>query len=110
MDELSLYRGEQPAGAAGPLQHQLQHVQDSRGGAAQHAQRRLQSFSRKLALNLKGQYHEIFYFWFFHESFFSQAPEYTIRAVSMFFSKSAGIFAAQGAPCTTGVVDTGGAP
>jgi hypothetical protein len=54
MGELSLYPGEQPAGAAGPLQHQLQHVQDSRGGAAQHAQRRLQSFSRKLSLNLKG--------------------------------------------------------
>jgi hypothetical protein len=54
MDELSLYPGEQPAGAAGALQHQLQHVQDSRGGAAQHAQRRLQSFCRKLALNLKG--------------------------------------------------------
>ncbi len=52
MDELSLYPGEQPAGAAGPLKHQFQHVQDSRGCAAQHAQRRLQPFSRKLALNL----------------------------------------------------------
>jgi hypothetical protein len=50
MDELSLYPDEQPAGAAGALQHQLQHVQDSRGCAAQHAQRRLQSFSRKLSI------------------------------------------------------------
>jgi hypothetical protein len=33
---------EQPAGAAGPLQHQLKHVQDCWGGQARHTQRALQ--------------------------------------------------------------------
>jgi hypothetical protein len=108
MDELSLYRGEQPAGAAGPLQHQLQHVQDSRGGAAQHAQRRLQSFCRKLALKLKGQCHEIFYFWFFMNQFFPKPLSIPLGPFRYFFSKIRGDI--QGAPCTTGVVDTGGAP
>jgi hypothetical protein len=35
--------------------------------------------------NLKRQCHEIFDFWFFSLISFSQAPEYTIRAVSIFF-------------------------
>ncbi len=37
---------------------------------------------------LKGQCHEIFDFWFFSWISFSQAPEYTIRAVSNFFENS----------------------
>ncbi len=37
---------------------------------------------------LKGQCHEIFCFWFFSWISFPQAPEYTIRAVSIFFENS----------------------
>jgi hypothetical protein len=38
--------------------------------------------------NLKGQCHEIFYFWFFSGISFPQAPQYTIRAVSNFIENS----------------------
>jgi hypothetical protein len=38
--------------------------------------------------SLKGQGHEIFAFWFFSCISFSQAPEYTIWAVSNFFENS----------------------
>jgi hypothetical protein len=40
--------------------------------------------------NLKGQCHEIFDFWFFHESVsrFPQASEYTFTAISNFFENS----------------------
>ncbi len=37
---------------------------------------------------LKGQCHEIFWFWFFSWISFPQAPEYTSRAVSNFFENS----------------------
>jgi hypothetical protein len=47
---------------------------------------------------LKGQRHEIFDFRFSTWISFSQAPDYTIRAVSNFFHKFAEIFAAQDAP------------
>ncbi len=50
--------------------------------------------SKSRALHLKGQCHEIFYFWFFSWISFSQAPENTIRAVSNFFEKFAEIFVA----------------
>ncbi len=49
-------------------------------------------------LPLKGQCHEIFCFWFFPWISFPQAPDYTIRAVSIFFWKFVEIFAAQGLP------------
>ncbi len=45
---------------------------------------------------LKGQCHEIFDFWFFSWISFLQAPEYTIRVVSIFFQKFVEIFVAQG--------------
>ncbi len=48
--------------------------------------------------HLKGQCHKIFDFWYFSWINIPQAPEYTIRAVSIFFRKLAEIFAAQGAP------------
>ncbi len=37
---------------------------------------------------LKGQYHEIFDFWFFSWISFPQAPEYTITAILNFFENS----------------------
>ncbi len=37
---------------------------------------------------LKGQCHEIFCFWFFSETSFPQASDYTISAVSNFFENS----------------------
>ncbi len=39
-------------------------------------------------VRLKGQCHEIFCFWFFHESVSPPAPEYPIRTVSNFFENS----------------------
>ncbi len=39
-------------------------------------------------LNLKGQCHEIFRFWFFSSISFPPAPEYPIRTVSKFFENS----------------------
>jgi hypothetical protein len=37
---------------------------------------------------LKGQCHEMFCFWFFHESEYPPAPEYLIRTISNFFKNS----------------------
>ncbi len=39
-------------------------------------------------LNLKGQCHEIFCFWFFSRISFSQVSDYTIRVISNFFENS----------------------
>jgi|LakMenEpi03Aug12_release.lakeMendotaPanAssembly.Ray.scaffolds.fasta_scaffold471972_1 hypothetical protein len=55
-------------------------------------------------LVLKGQCHEIFDFRFFHETFFSQAPEYPIRCFSNFFENSRKYLSST---CTTSVTDTG---
>ncbi len=54
--------------------------------------------SKNAAKAVKGQCHEIFYFWFFSWISFPQTAEYTIRAVSNFLENSREIFAAQGAP------------
>ena len=45
-------------------------------------------FEVEVILRLKGQCHEIFCLWFFHESVFPLAPEYCIRTVSNFFENS----------------------
>jgi hypothetical protein len=58
----------------------------------------LQILERKATSFLKGQCHEIFRFWFFSWLSFPHAPDYTIRAVSIFFWKFTEIFAAQGLP------------
>ncbi len=54
----------------------------------QYLQQRDDVLHKNPVQNLKGQWHEIFDFWFFSWISFPQAPEYTIRAVSNFFENS----------------------
>ncbi len=69
-------------------------------------QRQLPTVVDENGTKLKGQFHEIFDFWFFSWISFPQAPEYTIRAVSIFFPKIRGDI--RSSRCNTGVIDTGG--
>jgi hypothetical protein len=58
-----------------------------------------------LIVNLKGQCHKIFDFWFFHETVSPKRLSIPLRP-SQIFSKIRGDI--RGSRCTTGVADTGG--
>ncbi len=56
-------------------------------------------------VSLKGQWHEIFCFWFFHESVSPQPQSITLRPFRIFSTICGEICKSR---CTTGINDTGG--